>query len=551
MFLSDLGAEVVKVEDPTTGGDEARAVPPFNDPGARDGLYYQSLNRGARSITLNLRTPEGRDLLHRLVGRADAVYNNMRGDLPGKLGLDYAALKTANPRVVCCSLSGFGRTGPRAADPRYYYLLQAYAGFMSVTGEPDAPPTKCGVSIVDFSGGILSALALMIGLSRARTAGVGCDLDVSLLDTAISMLNYMAVWTLNRDWRPQRLPEGAHQSLVPSQSFQTRDGWIVIMCMKEKFWERLVERIGLAHLRDDPRFRTFADRLAHRDALRPILGAEFLRHTTAEWLERLRGQVPIAPVYAVEEALADQEAFLRAWQRQLHDGRWVGIHWPREYGGRGASVVEHYIFQEEMAAARAPEIINRIGVNLVGPTLIAHGSEAQKRRFLPQILPADELWCQLFSEPGAGSDLTALRTRAERRGDGWVVTGQKVWTSYAQFARWGILLARTGPAAPGARGISYFICDLQAPGVTVRPLRQMTGSEEFNEVFLEDVFVPHDHLVGGETQGWAIANTTLAHERGTSPRQLVIHRMLLDDLLRVARARDGARDPFVRQRLAQ
>ena len=311
MFLSDLGAEVVKVEDPTTGGDEARAVPPFNDPGARDGLYYQSLNRGARSITLNLRTPEGRDLLHRLVGRADAVYNNMRGDLPGKLGLDYAALKTANPRVVCCSLSAFGRTGPRAGDPGYDYLLQAYAGFMSATGEPDAPPTKCGVSIVDFSGGILSALALMIGLHRARATGVGCDLDVSLLDTAISMLNYMAIWTLNRDWRPQRLPEGAHQSLVPSQSFQTRDGWIVIMCMKEKFWERLVERMGLPHLREDARFRTFPDRLAHRDALRPILRAEFLRHTTAEWIERLRGHVPIAPVYAVEEALADEQVLAR------------------------------------------------------------------------------------------------------------------------------------------------------------------------------------------------------------------------------------------------
>src|SRR5206468_954117 len=205
----------------------------------------------------------------------------------------------------------------------------------------------------------------------------------------------------------------------------------------------------------------------------------------AELREWLRANIPPP---AEPATLADEVAFLRAWQRQLHDGRWVGIHWPREYGGRGASVVEHYIFQEEMAAARAPEILNRIGVNLVGPTLIAHGSEAQKRRFLPQILPADELWCQLFSEPGAGSDLTALRTRAERRGDGWVVTGQKVWTSYAQFARWGILLARTDLAAPGSRGISYFVCDLQAPGVTVRPLRQMTGSEEFNEVFLEVEF---------------------------------------------------------------
>src|SRR3989454_2580227 len=311
MFLSDLGADVVKVEDPTTGGDEARRVPPFNDPAAHDGLYYQSLNRGARSLTLNLRAPEARDLLHRLVARVDAVYNNLRGDLPAKLGLDYPALSPVNPRIVCCSLTGFGRTGPRVGEPGYDYLLQAYAGFMSVTGEPDAPPTKCGISIVDFSGGILSALALMIGLYRARAAGAGCDIDVSLLDAAVSMLNYMAIWTLNRDWRPQRLPEGAHQSLVPSQSFQTRDGWIVVMCMKEKFWERLVERIGLAYLRDDPRFRTFADRLAHRDALRPILRAEFLRHTTAEWLARPRGPAPLAPLYAVEEALADQQVLAR------------------------------------------------------------------------------------------------------------------------------------------------------------------------------------------------------------------------------------------------
>ena len=310
-LLSDLGAEVIKVEDPTTAGDEARSVPPFADAAARDGLYYQSLNRGARSLTLNLRAPEARDLLHRLVARSDAVYNNLRGDLPAKLALDYAGLRAANPKIVCCSLTGFGRTGPRLGEPGYDYLLQAYAGFMSVSGEPDAPPTKCGISIIDFSGGILSALALMIGLHRARTTGSGCDLDVSLLDTAISMLNYMAVWTLNRDWRPQRLPEGAHQSLVPSQSFQTRDGWLVIMCMKEKFWERLAERMDLAALRDDARFRTFADRLAHRDALVPILKAEFRRRTTAEWLARLRGHVPVAPVYTVEEALADEQVRAR------------------------------------------------------------------------------------------------------------------------------------------------------------------------------------------------------------------------------------------------
>ena len=278
---------------------------------------------------------------------------------------------------------------------------------------------------------------------------------------------------------------------------------------------------------------------------------EAFRSALRAWL---REHVPRSA--AATASLADEVATLRAWQRTLCDGGWVGIHWPRAYGGRGASAIEHYILQEELAAARAPEVINRIGVNLVGPTLIAHGTEEQKRRFLPPILPADELWCQLFSEPGAGSDLTALRTRAEPTKDGWLVTGQKVWTSYAQFARWGILLARTDPAAPKAKGLSYFICDMQAPGVSVRPLRQMTGSEEFNEVFLEDVFVPREHLVGAEHQGWAIANTTLAHERGTSPRQLVIHRMLLDDLLGLARdGVDGAGpssgDPVVRQRLAQ
>jgi alkylation response protein AidB-like acyl-CoA dehydrogenase len=274
----------------------------------------------------------------------------------------------------------------------------------------------------------------------------------------------------------------------------------------------------------------------------------------AELRAWLRANVPAER--AEHATLAEEVAYLRDWQRRLAGAGWVGIHWPREYGGRGASVIEHYLLQEELAAARAPEIVNRIGVNLVGPTLIAHGTEEQKQRFLPQILPAGEIWCQLFSEPGAGSDLTGLRTRADRRGDGWVVNGQKVWTSYAQFARWGILLARTDPNAPKAKGIGFFVCDMQAPGVTIRPLTQMTGSDEFNEVFLEDVFIPHAHLVGRENEGWSIANTTLTHERGTSPRQLVIHRMLLQDLLRLARDGAGAqapthRDAGIRQQLAR
>ncbi len=256
------------------------------------------------------------------------------------------------------------------------------------------------------------------------------------------------------------------------------------------------------------------------------------------------------------ETLEGEVALLIEWQRKLAAGRWVGVHWPHQYGGRGASIVENYILQEELARTQAPEIIGRIGVNLVGPTLIRHGTAAQKQRHLSKILAADEIWCQLFSEPNAGSDLTALRCKAERDGDEFVVNGQKVWTSYAQFARWGILLARTDPLAPKAKGISFFIVDMQSPGITVRPLKQMTGTEEFNEVFLDNVRLPAENLVGELNRGWEIAQTTLSHERGTSPRQLVIHRILLTELLRLAhtRRRDGmpaAADPLVRQRLAQ
>lgn len=310
-FLADLGAEIVKVEDPTTAGDEARRVPPYADAAANDGVYYQSFNRNTRSLTLNLRAPEARALLHRLVARVDAVFNNLRGDLPAKLALDYASLRAVNPRVVCCALTGFGRTGPRASEPAYDYLLQAYAGFMAVTGEPDAPPTKCGVSVVDFAGGTLGALALMIGLHKARATGVGCDVDVSLLDAALAMLNYMGSWSLTHGWTPQRHPLGQHQSLVPSQTFRTADGWLVVMIMKEKFWTRLCTLLERPALADDARFRTFADRLAHRDALVPLVEAAFRTRTTAAWLERLRGQVPVAPVYDVAEALADEQARAR------------------------------------------------------------------------------------------------------------------------------------------------------------------------------------------------------------------------------------------------
>jgi alkylation response protein AidB-like acyl-CoA dehydrogenase len=252
-----------------------------------------------------------------------------------------------------------------------------------------------------------------------------------------------------------------------------------------------------------------------------------------------------------EASLASEVAFLREWQKRLHAAGYVGLLWPREYGGRGARPTEQAILNAELARARAPQLLNRVGVNNTGPTLIAHGTEAQKARFLPPILSADEIWCQLFSEPGAGSDLAALRTRAEAQGDGFVVTGQKVWTSYAQFSKWAILLARTDPAVPKHRGITYFVLDMESPGVTIRPLRQLTGSTEFSEVFLEEVFVPRAHVIGEVNRGWEIAMTTLAHERGTgfAFKEQVLQKIAVEDLVRLART--TANDPRIRQALAR
>ncbi len=251
------------------------------------------------------------------------------------------------------------------------------------------------------------------------------------------------------------------------------------------------------------------------------------------------------------EDLAEEVQAGREWQAKLAGAHLVGVTWPEEFGGRGAGPLEHYIVQEELARARAPELVGRIGVNLAGPTLLAHGTAEQKARWLSRILDASEIWCQLFSEPDAGSDLTSLRTRAIRVDGGWRLDGQKVWTSYAQFADWAICLARTDPDVPKRKGISFFVVDMAAPGVEVRPLVQLTGEAEFNEVFLAEVFVPDDQLVGPQHDGWRVANSTLSHERGTNPRQLVIHAQLVEELLRLAVANGTYEDPHVRHGLAQ
>jgi alkylation response protein AidB-like acyl-CoA dehydrogenase len=244
----------------------------------------------------------------------------------------------------------------------------------------------------------------------------------------------------------------------------------------------------------------------------------------------------------------------KAWQRKLYDAGYLAMGWPKEYGGQDADVMRQTIVNEELVRARAPQIIGMMGIQMVGPTLITHGTEEQRRRFLPTILTADEIWCQGYSEPGAGSDLASLKTRADLVGDHFVVNGQKIWTSNAQFADWMFCLVRTDPHAPKHRGISYLLIDMKSPGVTVRPLVQMTGDPGFNEVFFEDVKVPRENLVGHLDAGWTVANATLFHERNmlssTTRTQMLFHALVRRARRTVRNGQPASDDPVVRQRLA-
>jgi alkylation response protein AidB-like acyl-CoA dehydrogenase len=244
--------------------------------------------------------------------------------------------------------------------------------------------------------------------------------------------------------------------------------------------------------------------------------------------------------------------FRRDWQLKLHEAGLAGVSWPKEYGGRGATLVEQAIYNEELARAQAPSAANILGLAMGGPTVIAHGTEEQKRRYLEPILSAREIWCQGFSEPEAGSDLAALKTRAVRDGAEWVVTGQKVWTTLAHHAKWCMLVARTDPGAPRHKGLTYFLMDMEQDAVQVRPLRQITGEAEFNELFIEEARIPHANIVGGEGNGWAVAITTLMHERATLAFGLQIRvRITLGELLAEARESGASADPIIRDRLAQ
>lgn len=303
MMLADLGAEIIKVENPETRGDVARYVPPYTV--EQDSLYFQSFNRNKKSITLNLRRPGATEVLHRLVSISDGVFNNLRGDLPARLGLDYPALRKVKASIVCCSLSAFGRRGSRSDEPGYDYLMQGYAGWMSLAGEPGGPPTKTGLSLVDLAAGTLASLGMASAIFRARQTGLGCDVDVNLFDTALAHLGYVAAWYLTKGHQAHRTPDSSHPSQVPSQVVPTRDGWLVIMCAKEKFFRNLAHVLGAPELAEDSRFSSFADRLENREILVPILKDRFRTKTTADWLALLRGKVPCAPVNTVAEAFSD------------------------------------------------------------------------------------------------------------------------------------------------------------------------------------------------------------------------------------------------------
>jgi crotonobetainyl-CoA:carnitine CoA-transferase CaiB-like acyl-CoA transferase len=310
LHLADLGADVIKIEDPAAGGDVGRYIPPYAD--GEDSLFFESFNRNKRSISLDIRNPHGRRVFEDLVRQVDAVYSNLRGDVPARLRIRYEDRKGLNPQVVCCSLSGFGTTGPRAAEPGYDQVLQGYAGWMDLTGEPDGPPQKSGLSLVDLSGGFVAAMALLAGVHAARRDGVGMDCDTSLYDTAISLLSYVATWHLTQGYRPRRTARSAHPSLVPFQAFPAKDGWLITGCAKEKFWRRLAGAVGRPELAEDPRFATFGDRAARRDELQFILDDVFATRTVTEWLAVLRAAgVPCAPVNDVEQALTDLHTIAR------------------------------------------------------------------------------------------------------------------------------------------------------------------------------------------------------------------------------------------------
>ena len=342
--LADLGAEVIKLEDPGVGGDVSRYVPPFQE--GESSLFFETFNRGKRSVSLDLRNARARDVLHDLVGVVDAVFSNLRGDQPDRLGLRYAQLGAINPRIVCCSLSGFGMSGPRQREGAYDYTLQGLAGWQSITGEPDGDPTKSGLSLADFCGGYVAALAIVAGVWQARRDGHGADVDLSLFEVALAQLTYLGTWVASRGYEPVRRRSSAHQTVVPFQNFATADGWIIIACPKETLWQRLCTALGREDLSRNPDYASFAARDRNRDELVGILETELLTRSSAQWLETLTAAgVPCAPINDIAGALEDPQTIAR-------EGL---VAYDHPVLGEVTSVASPFRFDDERpAAARGP-----------------------------------------------------------------------------------------------------------------------------------------------------------------------------------------------------
>lgn len=310
MLLADLGAEVIKIENAATGGDPARKTGPYFL-GTNDSEYYQAFNINKKSVALDLRSAEGKAALTALIKTADALVNNLRGDLPAKMGLDYKTLASVNPKLVCAHVSAYGRDNERASWPGYDYLMQAESGLMHLTGDPDRPPSRLGApSIIDQTTGLTAAVGLLSAIIQARSTGKGCDVDTCLLDVALHQLGYVATWYLNEGHTTMRQPRSAHYSVAPVQTFPTSDGWLFIMCMTDRFWRKLIETIGRTDLGSDPRFATQALRQTNRGVLTKIIDAELKRESTAFWLEKLNAVLPVAPVLDLAQAL--DNPFLQA-----------------------------------------------------------------------------------------------------------------------------------------------------------------------------------------------------------------------------------------------
>lgn len=302
LFLAQMGAEVLKIEPPDSGGDVSRSVGPYFL-GENDSQFFQTFNANKKSVTLNIKTPEGRAILERLVGSADAVLHNLRGDHADRLRLTHGHLGKIKASIVCGHLSAYGREGERASWPGYDYLMQAEAGFLSLTGEPGGPPARFGLSVIDYMTGLMLAYAVAAGVIQARTTGTGCDVDISLFDAAVHQLSYLATWYLNEGHVTKNAARSAHPSITPSQLVKTKDSWIFLMCQTQKFWQALADAIETPQVSDDPRFATLAGRLEHRALLTQRLDDVFRARTTDEWLARLRGVVPASPVHDLTEAL--------------------------------------------------------------------------------------------------------------------------------------------------------------------------------------------------------------------------------------------------------